>query len=108
MLSKSNDLLPQATWLQAHSFPHLGLTPHVGADQAEAELSQDPYGSLAGTHMGSVAVKGLFSLALQTWLMNVQLSELTATSSEICFPAGADSLSQIPTALVRPAWSTGC
>lgn len=66
--------------------------------KAEAALSQDPYGSLEGTHVGSVAVKSLFSLALQTWL-NLQPSELNVTSSEICFPAGADSLPQIPTTL---------
>lgn len=74
----------------------------------EAALSQDPYGSLEGNHVGSVAVKILVSLALQIWLMDVQPSELNITSSEICFPAGADSLSQIPAALVQPTWSTGC
>lgn len=79
-------------------FPIWALHPMWALTKAEAALSQDPYGSLEGTHVGSVAVKSLFSLALQTWL-NLQPSELNVTSSEICFPAGADSLPQIPTTL---------
>lgn len=101
MLYKPNDVVPQAVWPQARYFsPSEPPTP-CGHWSAGSRHSQDPYGSLAGTHVGSVAARSLFSLALQTWLMNVQPSELNATSSEICFLARADCLCQIPTALVQ-------
>lgn len=43
------------------------------------------------THLGSVAVKSLLLLALQTWLMNMQPSERKVTSSKICLLAQVDS-----------------